>query len=140
MILSAGKVFLCHKAFLAHRSPELRDLILMESPTDPMDRSIAQILLPELQKDSARALMFFLYRDFLPGSDMYIYIDIYSLMISILSFCIYSIVIYDVDWAVTNVSVLTSLGRAGRVLRMPRLQLLAERFTCIVHVYACIEY
>lgn len=62
MILASGKVFLCHKALLAQRSPELRDMIIMETPTDHSSGQLVQILLPELQRDAARALLHYLYR------------------------------------------------------------------------------
>lgn len=64
MILASGKVFLCHKAFIAQRSPELRDMILMETPTTDSNSSqpIVQILLPELQRDAMKALLYYLYR------------------------------------------------------------------------------
>lgn len=62
MILASGKVFLCHKALIAQRSPELRNMIIMESPTDDSTGQLVQILLPELQRDAARALMHYLYR------------------------------------------------------------------------------
>ena len=62
MILASGKVFLCHKALLAQRSPELRDMIIMESPTDHSAGQLVQLLLPELQRDAARGLLHYLYR------------------------------------------------------------------------------
>jgi hypothetical protein len=62
MILASGKVFLCHKALIAQRSPELRNIIIMESPTDDSSGQMVQILLPELQRDGARALLHYLYR------------------------------------------------------------------------------
>lgn len=62
MILASGKMFLCHKALIAQRSPELRDMIVMESPTDNSSGQLVQILLPELQRDAARALVYYLYR------------------------------------------------------------------------------
>jgi hypothetical protein len=62
MILASGKVFLCHKALLAQRSPELRDIIVMETPTDSSSGQLVQLLLPELQRDAARALLHYLYR------------------------------------------------------------------------------
>lgn len=65
MIIASGHVFLCHRALLACRSSELRNMVLMESPTDGTD-AIIQILLPELHYDAAKALFFYLYRDILP--------------------------------------------------------------------------
>lgn len=73
MILATGKAFLCHRALLAQRSPELRDRIYMESPihiTEHLsdghgsgaDDGVVQIMLPELTRDAARALIYFLYR------------------------------------------------------------------------------
>jgi hypothetical protein len=71
MILASGKVFLCHKAFLAHRSPELRNMIIMESSSGGNDindhhhsgsAQVVQILLPELHREAAKALIYYLYR------------------------------------------------------------------------------
>jgi len=65
MILASGKVFLCHKAFLAQRSSELRNMIIVESPSNDASSSstsIVQILLPELHREAAKALVYFLYR------------------------------------------------------------------------------
>ncbi len=62
MILASGKAFLCHKALISQRSPELRDMVVMESPTDGSPGQLVQILLPELQRDAARALVYYLYR------------------------------------------------------------------------------
>ena len=63
MILASGKVFLCHKALIAQRSPELRNMILMESPTDSTSMmQPVQLLLPELQRDATKALLYYLYR------------------------------------------------------------------------------
>ena len=70
MILASGKVFLCHKAFLAHRSPELRNMIIMESSSgndindhhDSGSAQVVQILLPELHREAAKALIYYLYR------------------------------------------------------------------------------
>jgi len=99
MVLASGKVFLCHKALLSQRSPELRNMIFMESPTTGDDpNQLVQILLPELQRDAARALLHYLYRDVLP------------------------------PWSISNISLLTSLARTSQKLRMPRLQLLCTRF------------
>ena len=55
------------KAILAARSPELRNMIAMEVPTDKTGwAQPLQLLLPELKSDAARALLFFIYRDGLP--------------------------------------------------------------------------
>jgi len=102
MLLASGKVFLCHKALLAQRSPELRNMIVMESPTAGEEQGPVQILLPELHRDAARALMHFLYRDVLPA------------------------------WCIGSLSLLTSLSRTGKSLRMPRLQILCERFLMLL--------
>jgi len=64
MILASGKVFLCHKALLAHRSSELRNMIIMETPSDNNSSSpqVVQIMLPELHREAAKALVYYLYR------------------------------------------------------------------------------
>jgi hypothetical protein len=99
LLIASGKTFLCHKAILAHRSMELRNMIMMEFTTNENYFNLpVQILLPELQKDSARAFLYFLYRDFLPS------------------------------WIVGNSVLLNSLSRIGKILRIPRLQLLCEHF------------
>ena len=99
MVLASGKTFLCHKAILSSRSPELRNMIIMETPTDETALMYPiQILLPELQNDSARAFLFYLYRDVLP------------------------------KWAIGDLSLLSSLARIARNMRVPRLQLLCEVF------------
>lgn len=102
MILASGKIFLCHRALIAQRSPELRDMIVMEMPTDDSSGQLVQILLPELQRDAARALLYYLYRDVLP------------------------------PWCIGSTSLLTSLARTGKTLRIPRLQLLCDRFLRLI--------
>ncbi len=111
MVIASGHIFLCHRALLAVRSQELKNMIIMESPSstggrgdDDYDYStgVIQILLPELHNDAARALFFYLYRDTLP------------------------------TWAVTNVPLLNALQRCGRTLLMPRLTLICERFLDIL--------
>ena len=56
--------------FLAHRSPELRNMIIMESPFDNDNSNhhhhsgsalLVQILLPELHRVAAKALIYYLY-------------------------------------------------------------------------------
>jgi alpha-tubulin suppressor-like RCC1 family protein len=66
LTIASGHLFLCHRALLAQRSNELRDIIFMESPTDGTE-AVVQVLLPELHSDAARALFYFLYRDALPS-------------------------------------------------------------------------
>ncbi len=104
ILLVSGKMILCHRAILAARSTELRDMITQETPVD--DYSVhssyyaqqpTQLLLPELHVDSARALLTFLYTDILPTS------------------------------CIGNVSMLQSLQRVSRSLRLPRLQVVCER-------------
>ncbi len=113
MVIASGHIFLCHKALLALRSPELRNMIIMEAPIEveagsgsdgatSSSTSLVQILLPELNRDAARALFFFLYRDALPV------------------------------WAIGSLPTLTSLSRIGKTLRIPRLFLLCERFIDIL--------
>eukprot|EP01038_Epipyxis_sp_PR26KG_P006372 gene6372-8776_t len=114
MILASGRVFLCHKALLAQRSPELRDMIIMETPTDLSSghgspQPVIQILLPELTREAARALIYFLYRDNLP------------------------------DWVISDVNTLHSLSRTGKTLHMPRLQLLCEYFIKVLKPTTILE-
>ena len=101
MLIVSGKVLLCHRALLSVRSPELRDMIIRETPADEYtvhgEPQPAQLLLPELHVDSARALLAYLYTDILPRR------------------------------CVTNMPLLRALQRAGKTLRIPRLQLLCER-------------
>ena len=104
MLLVSGKLILCHRAVLAARSSELRDMIAQEMPGDDYSANSAyysqqptQLLLPELHVDSARALLHFLYTDVLPNT------------------------------CVGNVSMLRSLERVSRTLRIPRLQIICER-------------
>jgi alpha-tubulin suppressor-like RCC1 family protein len=118
MVIASGHIFLCHRALLATRSSELRNMIIMEGPidmtTDDHNNSnnssggggggptLVQIFLPELNREAARALFFFLYRDSLPM------------------------------WAVSSPATLSALSRVGRTLKMTRLFLLAERFLDIL--------
>ena len=67
MLLAAGKMLLCHKALLSQRSPELRDMIIMETPTDTEESYPIQLLLPELRNDAAKAFLHYLYTDNLPN-------------------------------------------------------------------------
>lgn len=104
ILLVSGKMILCHRAILAARSNELRDMIAQETPSDDYSVNSAyyaqqptQLLLPELHVDSARALLSFLYTDILPTS------------------------------CIGNVSMLQSLQRVSRSLRLPRLQVVCER-------------
>ena len=67
MLIAGGRVLLCHRAVLSVRSPELRDMIEMESPTtDEGTQTPVQILLPELQYQGAKALLHYIYTDTLP--------------------------------------------------------------------------
>lgn len=66
-IVAAGRVLLAHKAILACRSSELRELLLLETPSDDPQQPI-QLLLPELTKDIARAFLYYIYTDELPRS------------------------------------------------------------------------
>jgi hypothetical protein len=121
MVIASGHIFLCHRALLAARSSELKNMIILESPStsirggggsrrggggggEDYDAStgVIQILLPELHNDAARALFYYLYRDTLP------------------------------TWAVTSVTLLNALQRCGRTLLMPRLTLICERFLDIL--------
>lgn len=102
MVIASGHMFLCHRALLAKRSSELRDLIYMESPTDGTVEPLVQVLLPELNYEAAKALFFYLYRDILP------------------------------NWVIGDVSTLSALSRCGHMLKMPRLQLLCDRFIDII--------
>lgn len=107
MVIASGYTFLCHRALLAKRSTELRDMILMETPTvsDPHGTApdvLTQILLPELHKDAARVLCYFLYRDSLPR------------------------------YALGNRVLLHALSRCGQRLKLPRLHLLSERYLALL--------
>ena len=106
VLLAGGRALPCHRALLAHRSPELRSRIAAEaalnSPTPSHSQHTTQLLLPELQRDSARALLVFLYTDGLP------------------------------DFAVGDVTLLGSLRRAASTFRMPRLALLCDSFLRLV--------
>ena len=104
ILLVSGKMILCHRAILASRSGELRDMIVQETPSDDYSAHSAyysqqptQLLLPELHVDSARALLSFIYTDILPTN------------------------------CIGNVSMLQSLQRVSRSLRLPRLQVVTER-------------
>jgi alpha-tubulin suppressor-like RCC1 family protein len=114
MVIASGHIFLCHKAILAIRSAELRNMIIMEGPIIPdggrregqggvigggtAGSGLVQILLPELNKDSAKALFYYLYKDNLP------------------------------HWSINNISTLSSLSKISKILSLPRLFLLCERF------------
>lgn len=108
MVICSGHTFLCHRALLAKRSTELRDIILQETPSyvDPDYPSspeiLTQVLLPELHRDAARALSYYLYRDTLPRS------------------------------VVTQLPLLYSLVQCGKNLKMYRLQMLCERFIALL--------
>jgi len=106
MVLASGKVLLAHRALLSHRSNVLRDMLIEESPADEAGGEPTQILLPELHADVARALMYFLYTDVLPL------------------------------FATSNVSILRSLVRVGKSLRIPRLEIVSQR---ILHVLTVAE-
>lgn len=107
MIIASGKVLLAHRALLAQRSQELREMIEMETPSDGVtpDQPV-QILLPELHYDTARGLLVFLYTDVLPL------------------------------WCSNDISVLRALSRAGKSLKIPRLQVLSDR---LLHLISTIE-
>ena len=64
-MLASGKVLLCHRALLSHRSPVLRDLIYEEYSGTISE--ITHIMLPDLHTDTARALLTFIYTDVLPA-------------------------------------------------------------------------
>lgn len=107
MVIASGYTFVCHRALLAKRSPELRDMILLETPTDgemTSSDSLTQILLPELHKDTARVLCYFLYTDTLP------------------------------KYVLGQRVLLHALSRCGQTLKLPRLQLLAERLLALLQV------
>lgn len=65
LVLASGKVLLCHRALLSHRSPVLRDLIYEEYSGTVSE--ITHIMLPDLHTDTARALLAFIYTDVLPA-------------------------------------------------------------------------
>ena len=115
MLIASGKILLAHRAILSQRSPQLRDMIAMETENavdadgfevgddfsvsvdnQPGAQYIVKLLLPELHSDAAKALLCYLYTDVLPHS------------------------------CIGNTFLLRALQRAGRSLRIPRLQLIAE--------------
>lgn len=104
MLISSGKVLLCHRAILAQRSAELRDMIAMETPDDEDFDQPVQILVPELTSSSARAFLMFIYTDVLP------------------------------KWTMSDLPTLRALKQVGKSLRIPRLQILCERLEKIYNV------
>ena len=115
MLIASGKILLAHRAILSQRSPQLRDMIAMETENavdgdgfdvgddfsvsvdhQPGAQYIVKLLLPELHSDAAKALLCYLYTDVLPHS------------------------------CIGNTFLLRALQRAGKSLRIPRLQLIAE--------------
>ena len=103
IVIASGKVLLAHRALLAARSSELRDMIYQEMPTEDVGGGGSggvqptQLLLPELRADSAKALLAFLYTDVLPQN------------------------------CIGNVTLLRALVRIGKTLKLPRLQVICER-------------
>lgn len=97
LVITSGYLFLAHKAFLAHRSPVLREMIILESSSDPLDDQMVQLLLPELTKDSGRAFHYFLYHDDLPA------------------------------WSTGRTLVVHALQHVASTLRIPRLTLLCAQ-------------
>lgn len=104
MLIASGKVLLCHRALLAQRSLELRDMIAMETPDDEDFDQPVQILVPELTSLSAKAFLIFLYTDVLP------------------------------KWTMSDLPTLRALKQVAKTLRIPRLQILCERLEKIYHV------
>jgi hypothetical protein len=104
MLIASGKVLLCHRALLAQRSPELRDMIAMETPDDDDFDQPVQILVPELTSLSAKAFLIFLYTDVLP------------------------------KWTMSDLPTLRALKQVAKTLRIPRLQILCERLEKIYNV------
>jgi len=104
MLIASGKVLLCHRALLAQRSSELRDMIAMETPDDEDFDQPVQILVPELTSSSARAFLMYLYTDVLP------------------------------KWTMSDLPTLRALKQVGKSLRIPRLQILCERLEKIYNV------
>ena len=98
MLVSSGKVCLVHRALLSQRSNVIRDLILEDTPTEEEEWLVqpTQLLLPELHRETASALVHFLYTDTLP------------------THCL------------KNVSLLHTLSHVGNSLRINRLKVLCE--------------
>jgi hypothetical protein len=94
MLLASGKVLLSHRALLAQRSPVLRDLIYEEYSGTISE--ITHILLPDLHTDTAKAFLYFIYTDVLPGQ------------------------------CNGNITLLRNLSRCGRSFKIPRLSLLCD--------------
>lgn len=95
ILISSGKLYLAHRALLAVRSPVLRDMIMMETTDDDLEQP-TQLLLPELNTETAQALLYYLYTDELHAS------------------------------AYLDRALQQSLSVASKMLRIPRLQLLCE--------------
>lgn len=115
VIVTSGRVIPAHRAILAHRSPELRDMILLESGPgsgSELELEPLQILLPELNFEAAKALVHYMYCDVLPASVL-------------------------TAGPAGAAGTLLALTKAGKSLRMPRLQLLAEQLLThmLTHMY-----
>ena len=112
MLIASGKILLAHRAILSQRSPQLRDMIAMETENAvdsdglsfdlsddissigeiPSTQHVVKLLLPEIHSDVAKALLCYLYTDVLPHG------------------------------CIGNTFMLRSLQRVGHSLRIPRLQ------------------
>ena len=79
LLIAGGRTLFCHRAVLAGRSTELRDMIELELPSGfntntasasggLSEASLVQVLLPELQYVTAKALLYYIYTDTLPQS------------------------------------------------------------------------
>jgi hypothetical protein len=72
VVIAGGRLLLAHRAILAHRSPEFREMIETESFAMNASTTLSsplyqppQILLPQLNFSTAKALLYFLYTDVL---------------------------------------------------------------------------
>jgi hypothetical protein len=106
-------------------------MIAMEVPTDKTGwAQPLQLLLPELKSDAARALIFYIYIDGLPRWA----IGNSNLLASLTRWAPYIMRSYNRHYKQTLSQLYHSIIRVGRNLRMPRLQLIAERFFKIATV------
>jgi len=98
VLISSGRVNLVHRALLAQRSGEIRDLILSETSTEEEEwmNQPTQLLMPELHRETANALVHYLYTDTLPKE------------------------------CLSNISLLYALAHVATNLRLNRLKVLCD--------------
>lgn len=98
MLISSGRVNLVHRAFLVQRSNVIRDMVLLDTPMEEEEwmSQPTQLLMPELHKETANALVHYLYTDTLPKESL------------------------------SNISLLYALSHAATSLQINRLKLLCD--------------